>query len=93
MLGAFPGLGAPANLAQLPKNFPMYLTVGERDPLHRGLKDFHALVAGYEKAGMRNVTVRVWPDARHEILNETNRDEVTETILHWIDEGPLRAAR
>lgn len=91
LLDAMPGLGAPSNLAQLPKDLPLFLTVGERDPLHRKLKDFHALVEGYERAGMRDVTVRVWPDARHEILNETNRDEVTEAILHWIDRGPLGA--
>lgn len=90
LLGAMPALGAPSNLAQLPKDLPLYLTVGERDPLHRGLKDFHALVEGYERAGMRNVTVRVWPDARHEILNETNRDEITEAMLRWVDEEPLK---
>jgi alpha-beta hydrolase superfamily lysophospholipase len=93
LLGALPGLAAPSNLAQIPKDLPVYLTVGERDPLHRKLKDFHALVEGYERAGLRNVTVRVWPDARHEILNETNRDEVTEAVLHWVDHEALRIGR
>jgi alpha-beta hydrolase superfamily lysophospholipase len=93
LLGALPGLADPKNLAQIPKDLPVYLTVGERDPLHRKLKDFHALVAGYEGAGLRNVTVRVWPEARHEILNETNRDEVTAAILDWVDQQALRAGR
>ena len=93
LLDALPGLGAEANLARLPKDLPLYLTVGERDPLHRGLKDFHPLVAAYERAGMRNVSVRVWPDARHEILNETNRDEVTEAILHWVEKEALARGR
>lgn len=90
LLGALPALGDEANLAHLPKDLPVYLTVGERDPLHRKLKDFHPLVAGYERAGMRDVTVRIWPDARHELLNETNRDEITEAILHWIDRSALK---
>lgn len=90
LLGALPHLGARANLAQLPRELPLYLTVGERDPLHRGLKDFHPLVESYERAGMRNVTVRVWSDARHEILNETNREEITGAILRWVDEEALK---
>lgn len=90
LLGALPGLGAPDNLSHLPKDLPLYLTVGERDPLHRKLKDFHPLVAAYERAGMRNVTVKVWSDARHELLNETNRDEITAALLHWIDRTALK---
>jgi len=31
------------------------------------------------------VTVRTYPDARHEILNETNRDQVTAELISWID--------
>ena len=38
------------------------------------------------KAGVRDVTSRVWPQARHEIFNELNRDEVEEDLLAWLDQ-------
>jgi len=34
---------------------------------------------------VRDVTMTLWPEARHEILNETNRDEVEAEILSWLD--------
>ena len=34
---------------------------------------------------VRDVTVRLYPDARHEIFNETNRDEVTRDVIGWLD--------
>ncbi len=91
MLDALPGLAAAEHLARLPKSLPMYLTVGERDPVHRGLKDFHKLVEQYEAAGLRDVTVRIWSDARHELLNETNRDEVTAALLDWMEQKAFSA--
>jgi alpha-beta hydrolase superfamily lysophospholipase len=36
-------------------------------------------------AGLTDVTVRTYPDARHEILNETNRDDVISELISWID--------
>ena len=38
----------------------------------------------YRDAGLTDVTVTVYPGARHEILNETNRDEVTADIIGWL---------
>jgi alpha-beta hydrolase superfamily lysophospholipase len=36
-------------------------------------------------AGLTDVTIRTYPDARHEILNETNRDEVIADLKSWLD--------
>jgi alpha-beta hydrolase superfamily lysophospholipase len=58
---------------------------GERDPVGGDLKEIRALHAAMEKAGLSNVTVRAYPEARHELLNETNRDEVTRDLLTWLD--------
>lgn len=38
------------------------------------------------RAGVRDVTLRLYPGARHELLNETNRDEVTRDLLAWVEE-------
>ena len=39
----------------------------------------------FKRLGVRDVTLTLWPDARHEILHETNRDEVEVEILEWLD--------
>jgi alpha-beta hydrolase superfamily lysophospholipase len=40
----------------------------------------------YRDAGVADVTVKLYPAARHEILNETNRDEVTGDVVGWLRE-------
>ena len=43
-------------------------------------------MAGLLRAGgVRDVTERVWPDARHEVFNETNREEVETEFVAWLD--------
>ena len=37
------------------------------------------------KVGVRDVTTTIYPEARHELLNETNRDEVTADVIAWLD--------
>jgi len=66
-------------------DLPIYLTVGEKDPVNGQLALVHALVDRYEKAGLTDVTLKVWEDARHEVFNETNRDEVFADLFAWID--------
>ncbi|HWO51968.1 MAG TPA: alpha/beta hydrolase, partial [Ornithinibacter sp.] len=43
------------------------------------------LAAQYRHAGVRDVALHVYPDARHELFNETNRDEVTADVVQWLD--------
>ena len=46
----------------------------------------------YRDAGVADVTVQLYPGARHETLNETNRDEVTADLVAWLDGVTARAA-
>lgn len=70
--------------ARMPSDLPVYLVAGEADPV--GGADGTAEVAEmFRRVGMRDVTTQVWPGARHEVLNETNRDEVEEDLLAWLD--------
>jgi alpha-beta hydrolase superfamily lysophospholipase len=39
----------------------------------------------YTAAGVKDVTVDLYPEARHELFNETNRDEVTTKLIAWLD--------
>jgi len=45
-----------------------------------------------ENAQLGDVTLRVYQNARHELLNETNRDEVTRDLLAWLDERLARSS-
>ena len=73
------------NLANMKKYLPVLFIAGEADPVGnfgKGVKQAHA---AFEKAGMVSATLKLYPECRHEILNELNRQEVYEDILRWIE--------
>jgi len=87
-------LADPAQVARMPHDLPVYVAVGSKDPVNGGLTMLWALVDRYRAAGLGDVTVRVYDDARHEILNEINRAEVIEDLLQWLQRvSALPAAR
>ena len=77
-------LADPAVLAGIPSDLPLLIASGSDDPLAGGGQLVELLVQRYRDAGVTDVTVTVYPGARHEILNETNRDEVTSDIVDWL---------
>jgi alpha-beta hydrolase superfamily lysophospholipase len=77
-------LADPAEVARMPHNLPIYVAVGSKDPVNGGLTLLWALVDRYRAAGLTDVTVRVYDDGRHEILNEINRAEVIDDLLQWL---------
>ncbi len=72
----------PERLARIRKDLPVYIFSGSDDPVGANLP---ALAEAYRAAGLTRVEMRVYPGARHETLNETNRDEVTAALLRWVD--------
>jgi alpha-beta hydrolase superfamily lysophospholipase len=76
----------PANEARIPKDLPVYVISGEMDPIGAN-NGVLALVNRYQdELGLADVGYRIYPGARHEILNETNRDEVHADMVAWLDE-------
>jgi alpha-beta hydrolase superfamily lysophospholipase len=76
----------PDQVAAIRPDLPVYIAAGELDPVNANLALLNVLADRYRAAGLTDVTVRTYPGARHEILNETNRDEVVASILDWIDQ-------
>ena len=74
----------------IPDGFPIYLIAGTADPVNAGLTWLEPLAERYRAAGL-DVTARFYPDARHEVFNETNRDEITAELVAWLDALPLRS--
>ena len=74
----------PAAVAGVRSDLPIYLMSGDADPLAGGGELIELVASRYREAGVTGVTVARYPEARHEILNETNRDEVTSDVLAWL---------
>ena len=75
----------PARLDRIRKDLPIHISVGEQDPVNGGGPLVTALVDRLEEAGVDDVSLVTWPAARHEVFNETNRDEVITEMIRWID--------
>lgn len=84
LLQACGQLSDPARLSRIRKDLPVLLVAGSADAAIQGEKGLHALERSYRRAGLRNISVRSYPGARHELLNETCRDEVTRDLLEWL---------
>ncbi|MGH8352346.1 MAG: lysophospholipase [Pseudomonas sp.] len=76
----------PENLAQIDNNLPLLVIGGACDPVSAG-KRLEDLANALRQAGVKDVQLKTYPDARHELLNESNRDEVTRYLIDWLDEA------
>ncbi len=84
LLSPAPRVADPAQLARIRSDLPLLIASGDADPLAAGGERLQLLGQRYRDAGLRDVTVRLYPGGRHEIVNETNRDEVTADIVAWM---------
>ncbi|MCC5811633.1 MAG: lysophospholipase [Ectothiorhodospiraceae bacterium] len=84
----FQGIAAlrtPAREADMPPDLPILVVQGALDPVGGNLESTRALLDRFAELGMTRVEHRFYPDARHELLNETNRSQVQQDILHWLE--------
>ncbi|MBK7170168.1 MAG: alpha/beta hydrolase [Gammaproteobacteria bacterium] len=74
-----------ADFLSIPKELPLYVFAGECDPVNQNLGALQELLRRYATAGLRNVAWRFYAGARHELLNEINREQATMDLLRWLD--------
>lgn len=72
-------------LEGIPKKLPVYIIAGQEDPVGQYGARVEKLFEIYKNLGMSDVNIKLYKNCRHELLNELNRDEVTEDILIWIN--------
>lgn len=72
-------------LAALPGDLPVLFISGDADPIGTQGKGVNTVAQQFRDAGVRDVTVRLYPGARHELFNETNRDEITAELIDWLN--------
>jgi len=78
-------LDAPQRFRRVPASLPILLISGTRDPVGRNGRGPARLTRTLKSSGARDVTVLLYPEARHELLNETNRDGITQDVIAWLD--------
>jgi alpha-beta hydrolase superfamily lysophospholipase len=84
LLGGWAAVSRAAHRNRVPKALPIYLIAGGRDPVSGNTRQLEPWMAEYRAAGFANLTHKFYPDARHELFNEINRDEVTADLIRWL---------
>lgn len=86
LLGGLLSLGEKSHYESIPKQLPMLIVSGEADPVGDMGKGVRRVAELYRKAGLTDLSCTLYPEARHEIFNETNRNEVENDCIAWINE-------
>lgn len=73
------------NLANMGKELPVFFIAGGEDPVGPYGKGVHQAADAFRKAEMQDVSVKIYPMCRHEILNEINKEEVFKDIATWVE--------
>ena len=71
---------------QLPKSLPYLLISGEMDPVGSWGKGVRRVADRMREAGVNDLTLTLYPDMRHEILNEIDHKTVWSDILQWLEQ-------
>ena len=73
------------NLDKIPKDLPILVVSGANDPVGEFGKGPRLVAESFMKTGIQDVTLKLYPDDRHEILNELDRETVYQDLLAWIE--------
>lgn len=75
-----------ANISKVDKDKPVYFMSGSEDPVGDYGKGVRTAYECFRKAGVKDVTMKLYEGGRHEMLNEINSEEVYTDILNWLNE-------
>jgi alpha-beta hydrolase superfamily lysophospholipase len=70
---------------RIPKELPVLMISGEADPVGSNGRAVQKLYKIYKQAGLKDLESKIYKESRHELLNETNKNEVIEDVIEWID--------
>lgn len=73
------------NLAQMPKDLPVFFVSGDQDPVGSNGKGVRQAFEAFRAAGLRDVSLKLYPGGRHEMHNEINRQELHADVLAFLD--------
>ncbi len=78
-------IAAGENLRKMDPSTPVYLFSGEQDPVGSYGAGARKVCALFRNAGCKDLTLKLYPEGRHEMLNEINRNEVYADVLGWLE--------
>ncbi|UAM96550.1 alpha/beta hydrolase [Polaribacter litorisediminis] len=77
-------VNTPLTFKNTPQDLPIYIFSGDKDPVGEMGKGVKKVAANYKKAGIKNLTLKLYEGGRHEMLNEVNKKEVEKDVLNWL---------
>ena len=75
----------PEKLGAMNRDVPVYLFSGDKDPVGGNGAGVEKVAQEIRDAGVKKVTVKLYPDGRHEMFNEFNRQEVWSDLIAWVE--------
>ena len=75
----------PENLDKMNKQLPVLFISGCKDPVGGMAKGVLKCIDAFKRSGMKDITIKLYPEGRHEMLNERNKAEVYQDVLDWLD--------
>ncbi len=85
LVGGLCKIHSAKSMRQIPQTLPVYMTYGSRDPVGGYGKTIKKLCNTYISNGMADVSIKEWPEDRHEIFNEVDADTVIADTMDWIN--------
>lgn len=85
-------LRTPSNVSRMAKDTPLFIISGECDPMGEQGAGIRRLFRSYKKSGLSDLRIRIYPEMRHEILNEVNCAAVYDDVITWLNEKSRRGA-
>ena len=86
MMGGIKFITDEKNIAMMNEEKPIYFMSGDADPVGENGQGVTRAYDAFCKAGLHDVTMRLYPGGRHEMLNEINKADVYQDILNWLNE-------
>lgn len=74
-----------SNMAKVPRELPIFIFSGAKDPVGDDTKGVMKLINAYKNMNIKDIEYKFYEDGRHEMLNEINREEVTQDIIAWLN--------
>ena len=85
MLDGLSCITRQSNINRMDKNLPVFFIAGDRDPVGGMGKGVQKACGCFKKAGLRDVSIKLYHGLRHEILNEASRQYVYKDVLDWLE--------
>lgn len=74
----------PENLEKIPKTLPVFMVSGSDDPVGEYGEGVRRAMRSMEEAGVKDIKLKLYEGDRHELLNETDREQVMKDIYDWM---------